>query len=570
MKIVCDSCGAKYQIADDKVAPGKVFKIRCKKCSSVIVVRGDQEPEEQDEATRVFDYGGEAVWHVVVDGEQQGPFAPLQLGGLLSDGKIDPDTYVWKDGFDGWKAMREVPELASVIGTLGADAPVESADLFATADAGEADAGDADLFGSASSSPFAGGGGAKESKAASKGAGLFASGGGLDDDEVVASRPSPRVSADEANLTGQRNENSVLFSLSNLQALATGPAPAAASSSKASSSSSSAGSFSAPAAAAPKQSAGFASGEASGLIDIRALASSAAAPRSAPAKSSSVDDLLSIGAGSSALSAGALAAPALAPIVREPEPAPSGGSNKGLLIGGGIVMIAAVAAAVFFAMKPPEVVTEVREVQVGGAPTTGAAPTDPSGAAPAAGTEAAPATGTTAAPAAPAAPAVPARPLTPAEQAREDARQREREAARALAAANMTTTPATPATPAAPATMTAAASGDINSLVNMALGAPVAMETEAANPNLPETPARDAVASALRGVSAQVRACGAGEHGSAPVSVVFRSSGAVSNATVGGQFAGTPVGSCVARAVRGARVPPFRNASFSVTFPYAL
>ena len=41
MKIVCESCGAKYSIADEKVA-GKVFKIRCKKCSAVIVVKGDQ------------------------------------------------------------------------------------------------------------------------------------------------------------------------------------------------------------------------------------------------------------------------------------------------------------------------------------------------------------------------------------------------------------------------------------------------------------------------------------------------------------------------------------------------
>ena len=42
MKIVCESCGAKYSIADDRVA-GKIFKIRCKKCSEVIVVRGDQQ-----------------------------------------------------------------------------------------------------------------------------------------------------------------------------------------------------------------------------------------------------------------------------------------------------------------------------------------------------------------------------------------------------------------------------------------------------------------------------------------------------------------------------------------------
>ena len=45
MKIICDTCGAKYSIADEKVR-GKVFKIRCKKCSEIIVVRGTTEPEE--------------------------------------------------------------------------------------------------------------------------------------------------------------------------------------------------------------------------------------------------------------------------------------------------------------------------------------------------------------------------------------------------------------------------------------------------------------------------------------------------------------------------------------------
>ena len=39
MKIVCDNCATKYSIADEKVR-GKVFKIRCKKCSHIIVVRG--------------------------------------------------------------------------------------------------------------------------------------------------------------------------------------------------------------------------------------------------------------------------------------------------------------------------------------------------------------------------------------------------------------------------------------------------------------------------------------------------------------------------------------------------
>src|SRR5687768_12007627 len=107
MKIVCDSCGAKYSIADEKVA-GKVFKIRCKKCSAVIVVRGDQvaAEEEQPQQPAAFDYGGDAVWHVVVEGDQRGPFAPAQIGEMLTAGTIDWEAYVWREGFDGWVAAR--------------------------------------------------------------------------------------------------------------------------------------------------------------------------------------------------------------------------------------------------------------------------------------------------------------------------------------------------------------------------------------------------------------------------------------------------------------------------------
>ncbi len=65
MKIVCDACQAKYSISDDKVQ-GKVFKIRCKKCSNIIVVRGgaSEQPQQaaaQEKDTRVFDYGYEGL-----------------------------------------------------------------------------------------------------------------------------------------------------------------------------------------------------------------------------------------------------------------------------------------------------------------------------------------------------------------------------------------------------------------------------------------------------------------------------------------------------------------------------
>ena len=58
MKIVCDNCATKYSIADEKVR-GKVFKIRCKKCSHIIVVRGgaDGSVEASRDAAPAADAG---------------------------------------------------------------------------------------------------------------------------------------------------------------------------------------------------------------------------------------------------------------------------------------------------------------------------------------------------------------------------------------------------------------------------------------------------------------------------------------------------------------------------------
>jgi predicted Zn finger-like uncharacterized protein len=77
MKIVCEACQAKYSIADEKVR-GKVFKIRCKKCSHVIVVRGTGEAggasgEFASSPSSAPDLALDAGWHIVVEGEQVGP-----------------------------------------------------------------------------------------------------------------------------------------------------------------------------------------------------------------------------------------------------------------------------------------------------------------------------------------------------------------------------------------------------------------------------------------------------------------------------------------------------------------
>src|ERR1700760_2232034 len=140
MKIVCDACQAKYSISDDKVQ-GKVFKIRCKKCSNIIVVRGgagaaDPAPAPQQEKdTRVYDYGydgadqapagDESVWHVVINQDQVGPMTAVEVGRRFSAGEIDAETYIWREGFADWLPLAQVDTFAHL--AAGASSPAAEA-----------------------------------------------------------------------------------------------------------------------------------------------------------------------------------------------------------------------------------------------------------------------------------------------------------------------------------------------------------------------------------------------------------------------------------------------------------
>ncbi len=606
MKIVCDSCGAKYSIADEKVA-GKVFKIRCKKCSGVIVVRGDQVDQAadagdaaQEQAAEGGGYGGDAVWHVVINGDQQGPYAPVQVGEMISAGTIDWEAYVWREGFDGWLAARDVPELVDAITGQGqeeqaaaaseASAPAPGgmgADPFAGAGGGfggEAPQQAAD--------PFAGGGFGGEAAVASRatrdagadlfaqadgGASPFGADGGGEDEDVVASAPSPRVSMAEASMTGQRNENSVLFSLSNLQALATG-SPGASSP--------------APISVAPSGGgggkAGFAAGEGSGLIDIRALAAAGTTGGGlgpAGGGGGRVDNLLSIGSGGGLGSS--LGAPVLAPAA-EPDK-----GNKTLLLaivgGAAVVAVAAVAIVLVVVLHSPEPQAMASNGPAPAAIAAGdngaAAPAAPAAAAnhDAPPPAAAPTAGAAAAddhadtqaaddsshhdsggklPPPRHAPRYPPRrwwacPYPepgPRGHARlggllvgqhPSRRRRHRLAARPGNRRRRRRKPREP---------------------RRRSSAPSHPDPDA---NLPDTPSRDAVLSTLRSVQGAVSACGQGQHGMAMAHItVHGSTGRVASVNVSGVQG--PVGSCVARAVRRAHFPRFRRPSMSVTFPYPL
>jgi hypothetical protein len=88
--------------------------------------------------------------------------------------------------------------------------------------------------------------------------------------------------------------------------------------------------------------------------------------------------------------------------------------------------------------------------------------------------------------------------------------------------------------------------------------------------DLPATPARGDVNSALQTAAPEVTRCANGRSGTASVEVTFASSGRVTTALVSPPYSGTTEGSCMARALRTMRVPPFEQATFRVTHAFRI
>lgn len=399
MKIVCDSCGAKYSIADEKVQ-GKVFKIRCKKCSNVIVVKGTADAESAHGAGDEGNLGagaGAAEWYVVIDGEQVGPVTSNEIDSYFMSGQISADTYAWRDGMGDWQHVVDIPDFAhlaqdvagpnetttiadqgaygdensygddvdatnvmqSPLGMERSDATVSDTPgamgygdpypsdpgygddyAYAASSADEDDEGYSG-FGSFESGGIGGGMGGELAAAGGDeddGGGMFAAFDSGADSDFMNFDDAPEASHDHggangsngsngagasmgaaSDMVGQRNENSVLFSLSSLDQVpgVTG------------------GDESGGAAASSSPGDGPIT-EGSGLIDIQALAS---AHKSMGSGGGSTSD----GGGIDPFSQGTMAMPALMPMG-------SHRSNKGLIIALSLAGVAVLALVVVVAV----------------------------------------------------------------------------------------------------------------------------------------------------------------------------------------------------------------------------
>jgi predicted Zn finger-like uncharacterized protein len=571
MKIQCQSCQAKYTIADDKVL-GKVVKIRCKKCSATIVINGnEQRPAEDNADTHVFDYASQGAsdepWTVnVADGDQR-TMSAQEIVAEYKAGTLNDETYCWKDGMADWLPLREIDQLYGAINlgprpsladdnsippqaspAAAAGALFPSADEAGTTDSpfsGAAHAngngngsGHGALFGGAAEAAQAAPAAARRGGGRGQGADLFgnvASAGGEEDVMTSAAGGGGAggglAPATDDKLTGQRNENSVLFSLS---ALTDG------------------------AKAAPEANRTTATSDGSGLIDIRALSANMAGDDRKD-KGSRVDDIMNL-SGGGAFGA-ALAAPILAPPPLEAVDMGSlgtgqqSGSNKTMLFailgGAGILAIGGIVMAVLLTRSPEPTAKDDSTTS----PTTAAADdtsgalamndttSDDTSAAPQDDTPAPPGTGNATGTVAPS--------TGPAVKRTGGSAPAAKETKHAQAEA--------PPPPAAKKPT------DFGSALAEAAGKPKNEAPKSTGGGSTAPFDRGAAAAALGGVNVQACKKPGGPTGGGHVKVTFAPNGSVSSAVVdGGPYPGTPVGGCIAGKYRGARVPAFSGGPVSV------
>ena len=119
MKITCQSCQSKYTVSDDKVQ-GKTVKIKCKKCGATIVVNSSGATSRGQRRRRRsrLDIERRGRWVVprerrrrrsADDGRARTSIAAYQSG------VVNAETYVWADGMADWQPIAQVDALVAAL-----------------------------------------------------------------------------------------------------------------------------------------------------------------------------------------------------------------------------------------------------------------------------------------------------------------------------------------------------------------------------------------------------------------------------------------------------------------------
>ncbi|WP_199693666.1 zinc-ribbon domain-containing protein, partial [Sorangium cellulosum] len=326
MKITCQSCQSKYTVSDEKVQ-GRTVKIKCRKCGATILVNSSGVTTNGGVADPVSGTSvpndGTTYLVNVADGDQRS-MTLAEIVASYQAGVINAETYIWADGMADWQPVGQVDTIVAAL--HAGSAPVSTA----VQEPAPVQSQPAPSAGAAASQTSSGIEAVAASAPAPRAAAVRRDPARPTQDLFGAS-PSPeahRPSSDDVATSaplfksgtapGQRDENSMLFSLSALTAKAA-PPPARSS---------------------------VSASEDSGLIDLKALASGAGVRAPSPVASIVAND-----GGLFQLSA-PIVTTARAPSVAPPTSIEAAPKNRApLIIGAGIAIAGIAIAGVFFMMK---------------------------------------------------------------------------------------------------------------------------------------------------------------------------------------------------------------------------
>jgi len=130
LSIPCNSCGRALSLPKGGERPEAVT---CPECGARVRVSSGPaswEDAEPDPAPVDPD------WFILVQTKQVGPLDARALVDKVRSGEVHGRTFVWRDGFDGWRRALEVPELQPVLEEAGFPAtpprsPLTPADALA-------------------------------------------------------------------------------------------------------------------------------------------------------------------------------------------------------------------------------------------------------------------------------------------------------------------------------------------------------------------------------------------------------------------------------------------------------
>jgi predicted Zn finger-like uncharacterized protein len=118
LKISCQACSTRYSVPDQKVqGEGRTFKIRCKQCGEMIVLKGTAvAPDSTKPGTELSEpKPGELKYYYAVGAERHGPLRAVDLAQLVWKGEVSATTYVWRSGMPSWVHLEDVPALRAAL-----------------------------------------------------------------------------------------------------------------------------------------------------------------------------------------------------------------------------------------------------------------------------------------------------------------------------------------------------------------------------------------------------------------------------------------------------------------------